>query len=78
MRLDALGFDEVIAHDVMAIATPTFSEATHQYLQLKGIGKAKTYHRAAFRNASRVIEICGDRVVTEYSTTDAVKCVIHS
>ena len=71
MRLDALGFGNVIANDVRAEAAPTLSEATQQYLQLKGMGKAKTFHQAALRNAGIVIEICGDRVVTEYRTTDA-------
>jgi len=71
MRLDAMGFGNVIANDVRAISAPTLSEATQQYLQLKGIGKAKTFHQAALRNAGTVIEICGDRVVTEYRTTDA-------
>ena len=71
MRLDAMGLGNVIANDVMAVSAPTLSEATQQYLQLKGMGKAKTFHQAALRNAGTVIEICGDRVVTEYRTTDA-------
>ena len=71
MRLDAMGLGNVIANDVRAVAAPTLSEATQQYLQLKGMGKAKTFHQAAIRNAGTVIEICGDRVVTEYRTTDA-------
>ena len=66
-----MGFGNVIANDVRAISAPTLSEATQQYLQLKGLGKAKTFHQAALRNAGTVIEICGDRVVTEYRTTDA-------
>ena len=73
MRLDALGLGNVIANDVRVISAPTLSEATQQYLQLKGMGKAKTFHQAALRNAGTVIEICGDRVVTEYRTTDAGK-----
>ncbi len=72
MRLDALGLGNVVTHDVKPIdVAPTLSEATQQYLQLKGIGKAKTFHQAALRNAGTVMEICGDRVVTEYRTTDA-------
>ena len=67
MRLDALGLGNVVAHYVKPIdAAPTLSEATQQYLQLKGIGKAKTFNQAALRNAGTVINICGDRVVTEY------------
>ena len=58
MRLDALGLGNVIANDVRAAATPILSEATQQYLQLKGMSKAKTFHQAALRNAGRVIEIC--------------------
>ena len=30
MRLDAMGFGNVIAHDVRAVAAPTLSEATQQ------------------------------------------------
>ena len=71
IRLDALGLGNVIANNVRAVAAPTLSEATQQYLQLRGMGKAKTFHQAALRNAGTVIEICGDRVVTEYRTTDA-------
>ena len=66
-----MGLGNVIANDVRAVAAPTLSEATKQYLQLKGMGKAKTFHQAALRNAGTVIDICGDRVVTEYRTTDA-------
>ena len=71
IRLDALGLGNVIANNVRAVAAPTLSEATQQYLQLRGMGKAKTFHQAALRNVGTVIEICGDRVVTEYRTTDA-------
>ena len=78
MRLDAMGLGNVIANDVWTINAPTLSEATQQYLQLKGIGKAKTFHQAALRNAGTVIEICGDRVVTEYRTTDADSCQSNS
>ena len=66
-----MGLGNVIANDVRAAAAPTLSEATQQYLQRKGMGKAKTFHQAALRNARTVIEICGDRVVTDYRTTDA-------
>ena len=65
------GIGNVIANDVRAVSAPTLSEATQQYLQLKGMGKAKTFHQAALRNAGTVVDICGDRVVTEYRTTDA-------
>jgi hypothetical protein len=77
IRLDALGLGNVglgnvVAHDVKPFDVgPTLSEATQQYLQLKSMGKAKTFHQAALRNAGTVIEICGNRVVTEYRTIDA-------
>lgn len=71
MRLDALGLGNVIASDVRAISVPTLSEAAQQYLQLKGLGKAKTFHQAALRNAGTVVEICGDRVVAEYRENEA-------
>ena len=71
MRLDAMGLGNVIANNVRAVAAPTLSDATQQYLQLKGMGKAKTFHQAALRNAGTVIDIFGNRVVTEYRTTDA-------
>ena len=54
MRLDAMGLGNVVAHDVKAIdVAPTLSEATQQYLQLKGMGKAvfqdkcSTHHEEA-------------------------------
>ena len=73
MRLDAMGLSTVIANDVGILNAPTLSEATQQYLQLKGIGKPKTFHQAALRNAGVVIDICGDKVLSEYRTTDAGK-----
>ena len=51
MRLDALGLGNVMASDVKSLPSPTLSEAMHLYLQLKGVGKAKTFHQAAIRNA---------------------------
>ncbi len=44
MRLDAMGLGNVMENDERAVAAPTLSEATQQYLQLKGMGKAKTFH----------------------------------
>ena len=50
MRLDALGLGNVMANDVKSLPSPTLSEAMHLYLQLKGVGKVKTFHQAAMRN----------------------------
>ncbi len=52
---------------------PLLSEAVGQYLQLKGIGKAKTFHQAALRNAGVVIDQLADRQLCDYSTVDAGK-----
>jgi integrase len=73
MRLDAMGLSDAVANDVEVMNAPTLSEATQQYLQLKGISRPKTFHQAALRNAGVVIEICGDKVLSEYRTTDAGK-----
>ena len=71
MRLDAMGFGNVLTNDVMASDAPKLSEALQDYLQLKGIGKPKTFHQAAVRSAGVVIEICGDKACPDYRTTDA-------
>lgn len=52
---------------------PKLSEATQQYIKLRGMGKAKTFHQTAIRNSNVVIEILGDRNLREYSTVDAGK-----
>ncbi len=71
MRLDALGLGNVMANDVKSLPSPMLSEAMHLYLQLKGIGKPKTFHQAAVRSAGVVIEMCGDKACVDYRTTDA-------
>ncbi len=71
MRLDAMGLGNVLTNDVMASDAPKLSEALQDYLQLKGIGKPKTFHQAAVRSAGVVIEICGDKACPDYRTTDA-------
>ena len=73
MRLDAMGLSNVLTNDVSTLAAPTLSEAVQKYLQLKGVGRPKTFHRAAMRNAQAVIDILGDRPIYEYSTIDAGK-----
>ena len=73
MRLGALGFGNVMANDVKSLPSPTLSEAMHLYLQLKGVGKAKTFHQAAMRNVGVVVDVVGDKPIAEYSTIDAGK-----
>ena len=73
MRLDAMGLGNVLANDVKASDAPSLSEAVQKYLQLKGVGRLKTFHRAAMRNAQVVMDILGDRPISEYSTLEAGK-----
>ena len=79
MRLDALGLGNVVEHDVKAIdVAPTLSEATQQYLQLKGMGKAKTFHQAALRNAGTVIEYAEIELLLSIGQQTQDKCVMFS
>ncbi len=73
MRLDAMGLGNVLVDDVKRQTAPLLSEAVAHYLQLKGIGKAKTFHQAAMRNAGVVIDQLGDKQLCDYSTVDAGK-----
>ena len=61
----------VLTNDVSKTPSPLLSEAMQHYLQLKGIGKAKTFHQAAIRNTKVMTDILGDRVLTEYRSVDA-------
>ncbi|WOI56839.1 DUF6538 domain-containing protein [Palleronia sp. LCG004] len=49
----------------------TLSECVGVYLRLKGKGKGTTFHRAAERSCGYVIDVCGDRPISEYKKTDA-------
>jgi integrase len=73
MRLDAMGLGNVLPTNSFGINAPKLSEATQQYLQLRGVGKAKTFHKAASRSVSAVIDVCGDKGCSDYRTTDASK-----
>ena len=73
MRLDALGFGNVMTNDVRSLPSPKLSEATQQYIKLRGMGKAKTFHQTAIRNSNVIIDILGDKNLREYSTVDAGK-----
>ena len=42
MRLDAMGFNNVLANDDRILPSPDLSESMQLYLQLRGTGKAKT------------------------------------
>ena len=54
MRLDAMGFGNVLVDDVKQQTALLLSEAVAHYLQLTGIGKAKTFHQAALRIKANV------------------------
>jgi len=73
MRLDAMGLGNVLVDDVRQQTAPLFSEAVAHCLQLKGVGKAKTFHQAAQRNARLLIDQLGDKPLCDYSTVDAGK-----
>jgi integrase len=73
MRLDAMGLGNVLTNDVKVSDAPALSAAVQTYLQLKGVGRPKTFHGAAMRNAQVVIDILGDRPISEYSSVDAGK-----
>ena len=73
MRLDAMGLGNVLIDDVKQQTAPLLSEAVAQYLQLKAIGKAKTFHKAALRNGGLVIDQLCDRQLFDYFAVDAGK-----
>ena len=47
------------------------SEAVAIYLRLKGHDRPVTFHRAAERSCGYVIDVCGDKDITNYSKADA-------
>ena len=67
------GIGNVMANDVKSLPSPTLSEAMHLYLQLRGVGKAKTFYQAAMRNVGVVVDVVSDKPIAEYSTIDAGK-----
>ena len=73
MRLDAMGLGNVLLDEVRQQTAPLLSEAVAQYLQLKGIGKAKAFYQTASRNVGVVIDQLGDRPLCDYFTVDAGK-----
>ena len=51
--------------------TPRLSEAIAVYLRLKGRGRPVTFHRGAERSCGYVIDVCGDKALTDYTRADA-------
>lgn len=58
---------------VVQEGTPKLSEAVSIYLRLKGRGRPITFHRGAERSCGYVIDVCGDKLLTDYSRVDANK-----
>ena len=59
-----------------SLVTPdvlTLSDAVLTYLRLKGQGRPETFHRAAHRSCGYVIDVCGDKPLTDYIKADANK-----
>ena len=54
MRLDAMGLGNLLANDVSASDAPKLSEALQDYLQLKGIGKPKSFHNQTAKISSKL------------------------
>ena len=52
MRLEAMGIATILTNAVNKHPSLLLSEAMQHYLQLKGIGKAKTFHQAGSRTIS--------------------------
>ena len=77
MRLDALGLGNVMANDVKSLPSPKLSEATQQYIKLRGMGKAKTFHQTAIRNSNVVIEILGDKTSRNTQQLMLAKSEMH-
>jgi len=52
-------------------STVTLSEAVSIYLEVKGAGRPKTFHRAADRCCGYVIDVCGAKHVLSYTKANA-------
>lgn len=53
------------------IDTPRLSEAASIYLRLKGVGRPRTFGAAAERACGYLIDVCGDKYLSEYTRADA-------
>lgn len=57
--------------------SPAMSEALQLYLDLKGKGRPKTFEASSRRACSYVFEIAGDKPLSSYARTDALKLRDH-
>jgi integrase len=51
---------------------PTLGEALAMYLELKGPTKSKTFFAAATRSCGYLVEVCGEKVLSDYTRADAI------
>ena len=51
---------------------PTLGEALATYLELKGPTKSKTFFAAATRSCGYLVEVCGEKVLSDYTRADAI------
>tara|TARA_B100000989_G_C19423142_1_gene419559 strand:- start:310 stop:675 length:366 start_codon:yes stop_codon:yes gene_type:complete len=71
MRLDTIGLNNVLTNNVHPSYALKISEALHDCLHMKRVGKPETFHQAAMRSASVIIELCGDKACPDFRTIDA-------
>lgn len=62
-----------VAHgaSVAPDGTPRLSEAVSVYLRMKGKGRPATFHRGAERSCGYVIDVCGDKLLCDFTRADA-------
>jgi integrase len=53
------------------VGSVSLAEALSVYLKLKGANRPKTFHRSAERSCDYLIQVCGDRNISEYTRQDA-------
>ena len=62
----------VSSDDDVDDSSPTLGEALAMYLSLKGTDKGKTFHAAATRACGYLIDVCGEKVLSDYTRADAI------
>lgn len=55
----------------VTIDEPKLSDCVAIYIRLKGSGKPQTFRSAAERSCGYVIDVCGDKALSEYTRKDA-------
>ena len=52
--------------------SPSLGDALAMYLALKGVDKGKTFHAAATRACGYLVDVCGEKALSDYARTDAI------